>query len=820
MIIKSIKLKNIRSYRDTTEIEIPEGKTLFLGDIGSGKSTILQAIEFALFGTGTSSESIKASSLLRRGEKTGYVELKAIIDNKEVIIRRNLKRLKNSIKQDNGYIIINGVKSVLSPSELKYKVLELLNYPEDLVKKSKSPIFRFTVYTPQEQMKQIFNMSDDERKETFRKIFQIEKYKRIRDNSTVLRQLLKEKKDYIEGYCSDLESKENELKEKRNKIAEIENKAKNIDQELTKLKEKEQSLKDKQALLKEKRDNLLKLEKESSGIQSKIEHLAKEITNTKEENERLNKEIATLKEEIQSYKIPGESKEALSNKLKELNNEINQYTIQKNSIINQLENIESQLNRLKRDEEQLNSLIKRKEELEKSTGEKPESLKQQIQTKKELKEKLVEERNNLEKTRYSNENKINEARALISKILDLKVCPLCLQEVNDEHKIKIKQENTKKAEELEKENQALLTKINEINEKIKNLDSEIDLLNKKYENMLVTVESLNSLNQQISRINQELINKTELIAKKQELNEKLNKLSEINIDEKKKIMQELEQKIELINTVEKKEMIIKEKLKRIENNSNKIAKLKESIKELNRTQIELSDKKKALEQEIEELKPVEDEVIKLKEKISEYNSEKKLLLERLDELKRETEKLNKEIDEKKDLMKKLTEIKKILSWLSDTFNPMVENIEKHLFARVYHRFNELFKKWLGKLIDEESLKVDLDLSFSPRITQNGYDASIFDLSGGEKTSIALAYRLALNQVINDLMSEIKTKDVIILDEPTDGFSSEQMDKVRDVLNELNIKQIILVSHENKIESFVDNKFRIYKENSVSRVLAE
>ena len=59
--------------------------------------------------------------------------------------------------------------------------------------------------------------------------------------------------------------------------------------------------------------------------------------------------------------------------------------------------------------------------------------------------------------------------------------------------------------------------------------------------------------------------------------------------------------------------------------------------------------------------------------------------------------------------------------------------------------------------------------------------------------------------------------IIILDEPTDGFSGAQLDKVRDVLRSLALRQIIIVSHEEKIESFVDNIIRIEKINGESRV---
>ena len=66
---------------------------------------------------------------------------------------------------------------------------------------------------------------------------------------------------------------------------------------------------------------------------------------------------------------------------------------------------------------------------------------------------------------------------------------------------------------------------------------------------------------------------------------------------------------------------------------------------------------------------------------------------------------------------------------------------------------------------------------------------------------------------------IRTKELIILDEPTDGFSTEQLDKVRDVLRALDMKQTIIVSHEPKMESYVDSILRINKIDNVSRVIS-
>ena len=48
MILNWLKLKNIRSYLEQ-ELTFPEGTILLNGDIGTGKTTILLAVEFALF---------------------------------------------------------------------------------------------------------------------------------------------------------------------------------------------------------------------------------------------------------------------------------------------------------------------------------------------------------------------------------------------------------------------------------------------------------------------------------------------------------------------------------------------------------------------------------------------------------------------------------------------------------------------------------------------------------------------------------------------------------------------------------------------------
>ena len=85
-----------------------------------------------------------------------------------------------------------------------------------------------------------------------------------------------------------------------------------------------------------------------------------------------------------------------------------------------------------------------------------------------------------------------------------------------------------------------------------------------------------------------------------------------------------------------------------------------------------------------------------------------------------------------------------------------------MLSSFIEEFNEDFKKWFSILIDDPSKDTQIDSTFTPMIEQQGGTLLFSHLSGGEKTSIALAYRLALNKLVS-LVNEIPTKLVRILE---------------------------------------------------------
>jgi exonuclease SbcC len=683
MLIKSIKLENIRSYLNET-IDFPEGSLLLSGDIGSGKSTILLAIEFALFGI--RGKQLSGDTLLRNGKTKASVELKFAIDNKDVVIKRTLKKKSDAVSQEAGYIVVDGIKKDATAVELKTIVLDLLGYPKDLLSKTKNLIYRFTVYTPQEEMKHILTEESEERIDTLRKVFGIDKYKRINENADLIIKEIKSKNKEMAASIWDLEEKQKSKEKKEKEIAEINEKTNIILPDIEQIKA-EISLQKKNL---ESVEQSIKKFNESSKMLSVLEtELNNKLENRKRNADKidlLGKEIESAKKEIKEIKTEDIN-------IKEKENEI---VLMRNTI----KAIERKINEF-------------------------------------------------------NANKNNSLK-IKKQILELDKCPTCRQDVSAEHKSRIEERENSAIKDFDEQKKTFQAQLSDAEKKLKQLESDADLLRRK----------------------------------------------------------ETEAKINQI------------RLKNIKDKENEITQLKELQESIKKRIGAINIEKISLNKEVSELKDVQKEFSKQREIIDKLlENEKKLEIERAGfererfQLERALNDLNLEIESKLAVKKKINKHLQMQNWLEKFFVNIVSEIEKIIMQNAHLQFNDLFEQWFGMLMEDETISIRLDENFAPVVQQNGYENSIENLSGGERTAAALAYRLALNQVINNMMTGIKTKDLIILDEPTDGFSSEQLDRVRDVLEQINAKQLIIVSHENKIESFVDKIIKVSKSEHISSVIS-
>ncbi len=680
MRFNKLTLKNIRSYEDQ-EIHFPEGSLLMSGEIGSGKTTILLAIEYALFGL---QPGQKGSALLRNGTNVGEVSLFLEIDGKEIIIERKLRRGNKSISNEYAAITINGDKYEISITELKTKILELLGYPSEFIKKN-NLLYRYTVYTPQEEMKQIINEDPDVRLNILRHIFGIDKYKRIRENLELYLTSIREEMKILQMELRMLDEEKVRLSLRKHFVEELESKQF-----------------EKSRLFEESTDVRKKIENESQAAEQKIK-----------EREVFEKEVEKTKILIGTKK---ESIVLLSRDASEIERA--------------LEDFKESFNQEDYDKI-LSDILSKRESLQTYNRE------------------LMDLTAKIESARQ----KIEENTEKRDRVFSIQMCPTCLQDVSEVHKHNIKNEAENAIFDLQK---SLLA----WNEDRKNIESNISALYSE----LSALESKKS--------NLEILRERAI-----HIEQSRRRLEDINRS-KENLEKDLELLVGHIDNL-KEEILAFSKF-------NNLFRLKQE--ELKRAFIQERNAEISLAEVKKELQITRKEIYEMEQSIS-AKEDKKRNLEKLADMQ---------------------------DWLSNQFTSLIEFTERNVLLKLRKEFSTLFNMWFH-ILAGDSFEVQLDETFTPLIMQGEVEMEYGFLSGGERTSIALAYRLALNQIINSVLSRVKTKDIVILDEPTDGFSESQIDKMRDVLEQLNVKQLIIVSHEQKIESFVDNILRLRKEGAVSSI---
>jgi exonuclease SbcC len=826
MIIKKITLENIRSYRNQT-IEIPQGSVLLSGDIGCGKSTILLAIEFALFGI---RRDFNATGLLRNGEKKGSVELHFTLDNKEVMIKRTLRRGTDSVAQEAGYIMINGAKTDATPVELKSMVLDLLQYPKESLTKTKSLIWRYTVYTPQEEMKHILFEAKDARVDTLRQIFGIDKYKRIAANAYIYTKSLREERKLLEVQLLDEDEKRKEMQ------AHIETRQALItehDRIFPTLQEHKLKIEQKRHEIKTTEENI----KLINEIKTKHDVYSAKITEKTLQKERLSLQLQALENQI--HTAEEEAKKASSEmdlqadpaEMMRIEEEILKAEESLRLMQSQKQSTKERLESTERRIAELNAELSRKKDRI-STKEEKERIKDalvaQIKDKRALEEEILTlEQKNIELSNRMREYQVHKRRAEETKsaIANLEQCPTCKQTVGQEHKHTI---NTEANEQIEQLTIALKELTDEQTTNATTLARQKQMLNtvvQAQQNLAVlTAEliQLNSITEDAARLENQV---TSLNTEKQEILTIAKELDTIDLEEEKARITTKRETLKKLQEIRLKIAQREQTLKTLEEKKQQKTAITEQISNIMIETSELEMLKTNCAAQIDAHKHLPAAAERLHAALDAIQAEERAASVRIAEIIQRAEaaaenihRLQTDILKKEAVKKEVQKISLQHQWLEEMFIKMMGTMEQHVMLKIHEQFNDLFTNWFSELIEDENISTRLDNEFSPVMMQNGYETDVEHMSGGEKTAVALAYRLALNKVINDVVSEVKTKDLMILDEPTDGFSSEQLDKLKDVLEVLGIKQVIIVSHESKIESMVDHVIRIGKREGVSGVL--
>ena len=694
MKIDIVQLENIRSHVKTT-VPFARGFNCLVGGLGCGKSSILYAIDFALFGDplGRSYEY-----LLRDGAESGKVVLQFTQNGKNYTLSRGLKRRGKGISQDfdelklfEGETLIASVKSEAVAEQLK----AITGLDKEL--------FREIVWVRQEHLKELIDAPPRDRQRRLDELFGLSDYEIAWSNiAAYQKEYEAEKKVYerdpdVIG-LDKLNAEYTRLAEEFTRLEiDIQSASRRFEEARKALEEADLRLKRLEELrfsIEEHRRKEAQIQAQLTSLEDSLAAVAEKIEGKKAIIENLKQRLTSMETQIQSYR----------NTLKEVGIPIDQpleafrqYLLTfDNQIADLKAEQEAALRSLQADQRRLSSL--------------------------------------------SAENR----------------CPLCLQPLTSEYKENLIQR-------IQKEN-------NERQKTISQLQKEIGELQSLKEKASAAIANIQGLMPRIEEL-------------KSRINEESKALAELSkeFEEKQKLETELRAQLEKIRF------------------------------EITRFDIsELENAKKYREK-------VFQNYYMLKSELQTMENRKGDILKRLDEIKERIDQAQKKLEQ----MEKLNKIVGIITSIRDAYR----SIQPKLRSEFVKVLKNLVQQILDSLVGEEGspINIMIDETYTPYvISESGVEREVSNLSGGERTLIAFAYRLGLGQLI----MQSKTGhglSLLLLDEPTESLGREDgsIDRLAEAISRFKaIEQIIAVTHSEAFAEKAEHVIRVEKEAGESTISVE
>ena len=934
MIFKNLVLKNFKSHGDTN-IDFNPGITVIVGENGAGKSTIFEAISYALFKKSTSSQNdLIKSSKNPQTKLTMSVELTFEEDGVEykIIRTKSPSKATSTLYQKN---IDDGRFNVLTAgnSEVDRELKSIIKVDSDL--------FLNAIYIRQGEIADLVSKKPAERKKLITKLLKIEELEKAWEKMPQLINPYENHQAKLKGVAIseenahiELEEKESELvilkqefqssleaKEKNDKGRdEILNAKKVLEEEKSKydillnsLKNENNNLKklleDEESLLKQY-NGILENEKEMGGLKPYVEQLPifKEFKESFIEFKNLNRELDTLKEKIlkiesNEQKLIDEKEnhdmyldadseiKVLVSKQSEMSGEIKhseEYNASKMQSENKIKSFNEELSSLsekilttfsrfdwdmleKHDLKGYREILN--EDISIDSKERFDELKQLIDDFKADIETVIDNQNDLITNLNSEIKSLNEGIKSSKKPLkEIKEvgnkCPICQSDISDDKKEELIESyetvinrnnekislNTNRINDLRKDNDIFTDYHSDLKE------IETDILSKNHifksiEEEKITIAKMNEKLGELEKLKGELSQLTTLIenkskeqdtlkphyeeyiqaeaalkslGNKDEINVSIGQLSKKIESEDEKIkeciaiddslsldieLEDLNNKIKLLEKHNFRYIELEASVKRKEEVKGQLDSLKSNIQN---KKDEISQKEKEMESsEYDEEKYIE--IIRLEKEIDGKIREN---LEKFGILKGKISRIEPRIIELKDYIKYLENVKKEISNLDDYIGLLEE------FRTLYGKEGiQSQLRSVAKPVIQANTKMffeKFNFNYSDLLITDDFEVSIFGpdgeakigmVSGGEKIAIALALRLGITQAIAQ-----GSIDCILLDEPTIHLDTVRIQELGNLLRSMYIiPQMILVTHDQGLETSADTLIKIVKEDGTSKV---
>jgi DNA repair exonuclease SbcCD ATPase subunit len=194
------------------------------------------------------------------------------------------------------------------------------------------------------------------------------------------------------------------------------------------------------------------------------------------------------------------------------------------------------------------------------------------------------------------------------------------------------------------------------------------------------------------------------------------------------------------------------------------------------------------------------------------------------DLKRRLDEIRDRIDEgqrKIERMKKTARAVEIIGSIRDAYR----SLQPKLRSEIVKVLRSFVQQVLDSLTTGEGslLNVLIDETYTPYVvSENGVEREVSNLSGGERTLLAFAYRLGLGQLIMQSRTG-HGLSMLLLDEPTESLGTEDgsIDRLAEAISRFKaVEQTVAVTHSEAFAEKAEHVIRLEKEAGGSIVSIE
>ena len=784
MILSKLELQNFKRYKNK-EFNFTEGLTGLLGKNGSGKSTIFEAILFALYGKSRVSNELLKNSYAKPKEPLS-VKLYFEIEGKEYLVERELRGKSLSAKANlydgSGELIATSVKGVNS------EIVKLIGMSYEA--------FANTIYASQKELTALSNLKSEERKKIIRRLIGLEKIDNIEKE---LIYKIRDLKRDIKSFNEVLTSKE-QIDEIKSQLQESKSALKILQEEIKESKKKLETHSKTVNLALQNLEKQEKLKEEYNTINSELELLKSNLQNLTSNLQEQKDRLKNLQEQEKFY---NDNKDIIS-KYQELEKEIlacqklKEQSLKKEGLLKEQESLREQIKRLRKEIKSLSAQTQNRQALLQEYQQKQSSLKDLQNSIKNLEIKEKELLSNRSKHQAIIDSTKRQLIG-IQKLGHNSACPTCTRPLLNEYE-SVVQNLSKTIENLT--NGALSS----VNLSLQKLNSQKERLNSQKVKLEEAIKGIHSQIHLIENLEKQQVSKKELfdkiMTKGLQNKDELEKLASVNYNSKKH-QDLLEQKRDLEPNYKKLLGVLKV-IEQIPSIKKQIEETQKSISDIqNRIEAKAKQIKehKYNQKEEQKVKTAYQDALKQKEQIQNIISQKEVaeaknisqianLQNRLDEDKKQREKLK--------LLEQDRDDYELLKLFMGDFKTKIN-------SQITPRISQIASDMFYEITNGKYQLIEVDDEFNFFIYDDGQKFPIERFSGGEIDLANLVLRIAISKTLNELNSNTNIS-LLAFDEIFGSQDEERRYILMDTFNKISehYRQIFLISHEREIKEMFES----------------